>query len=581
MTADIPKIDAWTRVEHIVSDAAGHAVLDRENLIPTESGFLAFPVGIYLQIVVSADAERISRILSALNEIPSPTPPRPETVDVRPSPEYEAETVAQASAGVHLPASASTDEPIEIVIDGPSHGNPFLDVDLVADFSSQGNALSVGGFYDGEGVYRVRFLAPSPGPWSFDTRSNARSLDGIRRTIQVAPGRTSGPVRADAAGFAHGDGTPFVPVGTTAYAWTHQDEEIQRRTLAALSGASFNKLRMGLFPKAFIYNSNEPERFVFPRAEDGSWDVDRFDVNYFRHLEGRVGELAALGIEADLILFHPYDRWGFSDLGAVVDARYVRYVVRRLAAFPHVWWSLANEYELLTGKRPTDWQRIGELVTEEDHVGHPLSIHNIVQPWDATDPWVTHASVQLSDPSIGDRIEEWRHRWGKPVIVDETGYEGDLDQGWGSLPAEELVIRFWQIMLRGGYATHGETFWNPEELIFWSKGGDLLGESPARIGFLRELIEASPTGRVAQLPSQFDAIWGGVADEYVLIHFGRGRPLFRDVPIPNGLAARIAVIDAWNMTVDELPGRHTGTVRVQLPARQHIVIRLQLEQQPK
>ncbi len=37
-----------------------------------------------------------------------------------------------------------------------------------------------------------------------------------------------------------------------------------------------------------------------------------------------------LGIEADLILFHAYDRWGFSDMGRAADDRYVRY--RRRAA---------------------------------------------------------------------------------------------------------------------------------------------------------------------------------------------------------------------------------------------------------
>ena len=47
------------------------------------------------------------------------------------------------------------------------------------------------------------------------------------------------------------------------------------------------------------------------------------------------GEVAAqievalrdLGIEADLILFNPYGKWGFETLDAEGDGRYVRYVV--------------------------------------------------------------------------------------------------------------------------------------------------------------------------------------------------------------------------------------------------------------
>ena len=36
-----------------------------------------------------------------------------------------------------------------------------------------------------------------------------------------------------------------------------------------------------------------------------------------------------LGIEADLILFHSYDRWGFSEMDAETDDRYLQYVVAR------------------------------------------------------------------------------------------------------------------------------------------------------------------------------------------------------------------------------------------------------------
>jgi hypothetical protein len=75
-----------------------------------------------------------------------------------------------------------------------------------------------------------------------------------------------------------------LPVGTTAYVWTHQGDELEEQTLRTLAESPFNKPRMCVFPKAFLYNTNEP------------------------HLERRIGEPARLGIEADLILFHPYVR---------------------------------------------------------------------------------------------------------------------------------------------------------------------------------------------------------------------------------------------------------------------------------
>lgn len=40
-------------------------------------------------------------------------------------------------------------------------------------------------------------------------------------------------------------------------------------------------------------------------------------------------QLGNLGIEADLILFHAYDRWGFSEISAETDDRYLKYMGER------------------------------------------------------------------------------------------------------------------------------------------------------------------------------------------------------------------------------------------------------------
>src|SRR5207248_1587970 len=109
---------------------------------------------------------------------------------------------------------------------------------------------------------------------------------------------THGPVRvAGSFHFAHADGTPYLPIGTTCYAWTHQNEELEHRTLASLAASPFNKVRMCVFPKSYLFNENEPERHAFKRLDDGTFDLTRFDPEFFRHLEQRVAELSELGIE--------------------------------------------------------------------------------------------------------------------------------------------------------------------------------------------------------------------------------------------------------------------------------------------
>jgi hypothetical protein len=564
-----------------LDDPAARAVLER--YMP---GIAASPMavqyrdgrlGSLVAFVPSLDdpAER-DRLWAALAEVGDGAVRTPYAPAIAPNPSYEADDVARGSASVALPGPVPLWDLIEVRLEGTSHGNPFVEVELDAVFTRGGEQVRVGGFYDGDGVFLIRALADAEGEWSFVTRSTARSLDGVEGIVTVEGPRRGahGPVRVDGFHFRHADGTRHRPLGTTAYAWTHQPEELQEQTLRTLADSPFTKLRMCIFPKSYLYNSDEPEDFVFPGSLAEGFDLERFDVGHFRRLERRIAQLAELGIEADLILFHAYDRWGFADLGPAVDERYLRYVVRRLAGYSNVWWSMANEYDLLWSKDEADWERLAAVVGEEDPFGHLNSIHNCRPFYDYSKPWITHVSVQRVDVyRTAENTDEWRERWGKPVVIDECAYEGDIDQGWGNITGEEMVRRFWEGAVRGGYVGHGETYLPDEgEVLWWSKGGELHGTSPARIGFLEMLLAEAPDGVWDPLPSDWDVPWGGVAGEHLVGYFGFNRPRFRNLMLPEGEWA-VEVIDTWNLTIEPLPGTHSGAVRVELPGRQYMAVR--------
>src|SRR5262249_42412343 len=175
------------------------------------------------------------------------------------------------------------------------------------------------------------------------------------------------------------------------------------QTLATLKQSPFNKLRFCVFPKHYAYNQNEPPLYPFERKRGaeatplaGGWNFARFNPAFFQHLEQRIGDLRYRGIEADLILFHPYDKghWGFDRMPAEADDRYLRYVVARLAAYRNVWWSLANEFDFMKEKTDADWDRFLRIVAESDPYGHLRSIHNGTRLYNHTQPLITHASIQ-------------------------------------------------------------------------------------------------------------------------------------------------------------------------------------------
>jgi hypothetical protein len=516
--------------------------------------------------------EKLTMLSPVADELREPEP------YVQPDTGYEGSDVRPGSARARFVSVVPMYGRFELVLDGPSHGNPFVDVALMATVDTPSGTVDVPGFYDEAGIYRLRYLPLEIGEHRFRTSSNARSLDGIEGGFQVSeaePGQ-HGPVRVERTfHFSHADGTRYLPIGTTAYAWTHQGDALEEQTLATLAEAPFNKIRMCIFPKSYLYNENEPVRYPFVGGIDHGFDLQRFDVSYWRHLEERIRQLAELGIQADIILFHPYDRWGFATMDAAADDRYLSYAVARLASFGNVWWSLANEYDLMPAKSNADWERFASIVQRDDPTNHLLSIHNCFDFYDYSRPWVTHASVQRRDLyKTAEMTTEWRELWHKPVVIDECAYEGDIDQGWGNITGVEMVRRFWEGAVRGGYVGHGETYLRSDEILWWSKGGELRGSSPERIAFLRAVLEDAPR-EIEPIAIDWDTPSAGVDGEYYLFYYGFNQPRFRRFLWDPTVAYIVDVIDTWNMTIERLPGVCRGRFTVDLPARPYIALRFQ------
>ncbi len=488
----------------------------------------------------------------------------------------------------------------EVAFEGPSSGNPFLDVSLEAVFSQRSRTVRVPGFYDGEGVYKIRFMPDNEGAWSYVTRASVPELDGQEGGFTATAARPDnhGPVHvSERYHFAHADGTPYLPFGTTCYAWTHQPLELQVTTLETLRKTRFNKLRMGVFPKDYPFNVNEPLFDIYHRDAEGELDFDRPNPESFRHFENQVKALGDLGIEADIIIFHPYDRWGYCDMSAEQDYRYVAYLTARLAAYRNVWWSLANEYDFLLNSKPMEqWDRYFQIIEENDPYRHLKSIHNgdVNANYDHRKPWVSHVCIQNWDVK---RTQEWREAYGKPVVNDEPEYEGDILLSWGNISAPELVHRYWITLLRGGYAGHGETFMHPDDILWWAKGGVLRGEAWQRIGFLRDLLEEDATSGLTPISGAANWPWSRVSGakdgDVTYIYLGEHQPAIWAPGLPQEPGDyEVDVIDTWAMTVTPAtivdapanhPTRHGAALRqrrpdaafaVELPGKPHLAIRV-------
>ena len=215
-----------------------------------------------------------------------------------------------------------------------------------------------------------------------------KALDGSKGSLVVTKPSASnhGPVLSNHFGLEFADGTPHFSAGSTSYQWASMPLAMQAQTLRTLrdgqgDGQVFNKQRMTVFPKWYRNNHQNPVEVgtayeILPGsaaanasvwscvgvdcpATSGSFDFNRFNVSFWRNFERLVGEMQAMHVIADIIVFHPYDtgHWGFDCMGGrhpsadepyntTHDNFYLKYLAARLSSYSNVWWAMANEWNL-------------------------------------------------------------------------------------------------------------------------------------------------------------------------------------------------------------------------------------------
>ena len=189
------------------------------------------------------------------------------------------------------------------------------------------------------------------------------------------------------------------------------------------------KFRMGLFGHPYDFNHEEPERFPFASREGGTFDLCQPDETSCTAFEEDLKRLQTSSCST------PYDHWGFARMKKEERLSCLRKAARRLAAFPNVWWSLANEYDRMDRFDRSWWKDFAACLHEEDPCGHLLSNHQCITEWDFADPNTTHVCLQSSAVMRTPLDQE---KFKKPVLFDECAYEGNIPYNWDNITGQEL-----------------------------------------------------------------------------------------------------------------------------------------------
>lgn len=330
--------------------------------------------------------------------------------------------------------------------------NPFIDVTVDAEFvSPSGKTLSIPGFYDGEGTWRVRFNPGEAGPWRYRVVSRPKDPELLEEGgFEVAPNDVPGFLRAtpgEAWGFASESGEPVFLLGDTTYnlfgmAFCGADvASFMRRR----KDQGFNLLRVRLPVSAFHPPEGMSEwqtRRTFPwGGSEQSPRFDRFNLEYFHTVDELVGLAEGLGLGLEMIMEAWAFEFPFNSRQIFLpdwEELWLRYLIARYDAYGCVYfWTPLNEYEYypdgaffykpvpggaVHNKPVADrWaMRTSRWIKGVAQHGHIVAVHNgPVEP--------PFARRFASDPEAVDAImfQEWGAR--------------DADNGWLATGIEEQI----------------------------------------------------------------------------------------------------------------------------------------------
>ncbi|NMB11057.1 MAG: DUF4038 domain-containing protein [Firmicutes bacterium] len=350
------------------------------------------------------------------------------------------------------------------VISDKVYDNPFIDVELWAVFAGPNEQeYHVFGFYDGQGVWRVRFSPAQVGAWTYKLVSYPHDPNLEKEgEFQVVPAtkETRGflKTRPDQYwGFEYENGEPCFLFGDTVYnlfGIVHCGYDV-KPFLERRVNQGFNILRVRSQVSPFHPpqgHSKWQNRSTWPWGGIPQIpQFDRFNLDYFRSVDKAVDLAQQLGMGLEIIL----QAWGFeypfnarNVFLPEYELLWTKYWIARYDAYTSVYvWTLMNEYEFYPDGIPYHrliadlWaQRMARWVKDTAPHGHPVAVHNwggaltpfaerfarcpdlidlvMFQYWG--DGRGSEASLAVG---IEEKIEQCFEGWTGARVLSEYGYE--------------------------------------------------------------------------------------------------------------------------------------------------------------
>jgi hypothetical protein len=340
-----------------------------------------------------------------------------------------------------------------------SYGNPYADVTLRVSYTGPGGrTLRAYGFWDGGNTFRIRCAFSTPGTWRWETEcSDAANtgLDRQRGTVDVAPYQGGNPlyqrgflkVSDNRRYLVHGDGTPFLWVGDTAWAVPQRaSDEEWKAYVADRAAKHFTLIQVAPAPR---WAGDVDRRGEKPFADK---TCARWNPAYWQSFERKVERANQQGLVVLLVgLMEPVDRYPEAGKACL----FARSIVARLfgnfvifsPSFDSKSMPLADEVgraareatavHLITQHPGTPWNEPTPTFSVQYYDQPYLDIAGVQTGHNGGNrQWCAHHAIEWN-------LHLYRHEPHKPVINLEAMYDGQGEKGWQAVDARSLAWRSW------------------------------------------------------------------------------------------------------------------------------------------
>lgn len=356
--------------------------------------------------------------------------------------------------------------------------NPYTDLQASAVIRRpDGKERTLGLFWDGADVWKLRISPDLVGQWQFKVSSIDEGLDGQTGQFTCVQAQRKGsiqPMPGFSHHFAYQDGTPFLFWADTAWA-LYQDEASEKLNRDAVfhyiderAGQGINVMHSMLLQEAGWGN----------RGGDPFESMGNQTLNpaYWQEIDVRLRYLNDKGVIGGLVLAwgdkrkqEPFAWRLFPDVEA--RKRYARYIAARYSAYD-VYFLVSGEWhaEIRTRDNVTEQQirdefiEIGNALHESDAHNRMIGIHPMTRLGSVREfnqaEWMSFGDYQQNYRELHARILESRAGNG-PMVNSEYGYflrdsnsDGVVDKD-NSFSPDAMRYATWDIVMAGGYPVTG------------------------------------------------------------------------------------------------------------------------------